>query len=166
MSRSQQLDGLRPLRQRTLHLARLLGRRLTVPVLLVVEDEVLILMSLQEDLSAAGFEVVTASSGNEAMAKLDNSVKSFRAVITDIRLGHGPDGWAVAKHARELVPDMPIIYATGDSAWDWPSMGVPKSLLITKPYAAPQIITAVTQLMTDVDAQRAATSGPPDGATD
>ena len=41
-------------------------------------------------------------------------------LITDIRMP-GPDGWSLARHARALRPDMPVIYTTGDSAVDWPA---------------------------------------------
>jgi len=54
------------------------------------------------------------------------------------------DGWEVAKHAREIDPDFPIIYMTGGCADKWPSHGVPNSLLLTKPFAPAQLVTAVT----------------------
>lgn len=36
---------------------------------------------------------------------------------------------------------------TGASADDWPSMGVPNSILLTKPFAPAQLVTAVSQLL-------------------
>lgn len=38
-------------------------------------------------------------------------------------------GWEVAKQAREINPTFPIVYITG-TANDWPSHGVPNSLLL------------------------------------
>ena len=33
-----------------------------------------------------------------------------RAIVTDIRLGHGPSGWEIARGAREQAPKIPVIY--------------------------------------------------------
>ena len=69
----------------------------------------------------------------------------------DIRLGAGPDGWAVARRARELVPTMPVVYMSGDSSPEWSSKGVPNSLMVAKPFAPAQIITAVSTLLNAAD---------------
>ena len=71
----------------------------------------------------------------------------MRALITDIKLGSKVTGWDVAKHARELNPDLPIVYITGSDGHDWASLGVPNSVLITKPFAPAQVLTAVSQLL-------------------
>ena len=62
-------------------------------LLLLVEDEVLIRMNLEEELVEAGFEVVVNSDGRQALAELNTDASRFCAVVTDIRLGRGPDGW-------------------------------------------------------------------------
>jgi CheY-like chemotaxis protein len=116
-------------------------------VLLLVEDEPLILMAAQEALEAGGFTVVPAASGTEALVVLNSRHTEIAGVITDVRLGSGPDGWEVSRHARELKPDFPVIYVTGDSAADWPVNGVPNSILLQKPYAAAQILTAISSVL-------------------
>lgn len=112
-------------------------------LVLVVEDDPLIQMDVESALQDAGFEVITASQGTAAIAALDKHHSSIRAVVTDIQLGPGPSGWEVAKHAREIVPSMSIVYVTGDSGHEWVSLGVPNSQLIHKPFAFSQLITAV-----------------------
>lgn len=67
--------------------------------------------------------------------------------ITDINFGASATGWDVARHARELKPDMPVIYMTGAEGHDWASLGVPNSVLVPKPFAPAQVITAVAQLL-------------------
>ena len=70
------------------------------------------------------------------------------ALVTDINLGSGKlDGWNVARCAREIDPDFPVVYMTGDSADEWASKGVPNSILITKPFAPAQLVTAISQLL-------------------
>ena len=101
--------------------------------------------------------MLVASSGGEAMKLLERQeTGSIRAPVTDIKLGpSSPSGWEVARRAREVHPDIPVVYVTGDSANDWSSQGVPNSVLITKPFAPAQIVTAVSQLINQ------ATSAPP-----
>ena len=119
--------------------------------LFLVEDDALIRELLEASLSDAGFEVVEVGCGATALAEFDADAARFRAVITDIRLGAGPDGWAVARRARELVPNMPVVYMSGDSSHDWSSKGVPNSLMVAKPFAPAQIITAVSTLLNAAD---------------
>ena len=118
-------------------------------LLFLVEDEELVRDMLEMAFTEAGFDVFLASSGKQALAELETNASRFKAIVTDIRLGAGPDGWDVVRRARELVPTMPIVYMTGDSAHDWASKGVPKSVIIPKPFAPAQIITAVATLVNE-----------------
>ena len=118
-------------------------------LLLLVEDEALIRMHLDEELSAAGFQLVIALDGTQAMGELDADAARFRGVLTDIRLGRGPNGWEIARHAREFVPHIPIVYISGDSAHEWDAQGVPNSVMVSKPFVAAQIITAITSLLNE-----------------
>jgi CheY-like chemotaxis protein len=119
-----------------------------VVVILVVEDDQAIQSVIEEALSDGGFEIAIAASGEQAVELLSAANSQFRAVVTDINLGRDRmDGWDVARHARESKPDMPIVYMTGDSADEWASKGVPNSVLLTKPFAPVQLVTAVAQLL-------------------
>lgn len=125
-------------------------------LLLVVEDEPLILLGIQDALEAGGYTVLAAGNGEEALELLTSRTDEISGLITDIRLGSGPDGWQVARHAREVKPNMAVVYATGDSAHEWASQGVPKSLLMQKPYAAAQAVSAISTLLTEADSNTAA----------
>jgi DNA-binding response OmpR family regulator len=128
---------------------------LQAPTILLVEDEALIVEILTAEFADTGFEVVVASDGNRAIAELDAEAARFKAVVTDIRLGKGPDGWDVGRRARELVSDMSVVYVSGDSTHDWSSKGVPESVVILKPFAPTQLVTAVSTLITAADTRRA-----------
>jgi len=119
--------------------------------LLLVEDEALIIDVLDDALTEGGFEVVKAKDGTEAIEAIENDASQFRAIVTDIKLGSGPDGWAVSRHVREIVPTMPVIYMSGDSAHDWASRGVPGSVMLAKPFAPAQVLTAVSMLVTEAE---------------
>jgi len=114
----------------------------------VVEDEPIIQELLRVTLEDGGFGVDTASDGNQAIDLLEVGDPPCRALITDIRLAPSAlTGWDVARRARELHPDLPVVYITGDSGHHWSSQGVPNSVLVMKPFAVAQVVTAVSQLL-------------------
>jgi CheY-like chemotaxis protein len=115
----------------------------TLIVVLLVDDEPLILASAQDALEEGGYTIAAVDNGSDAVAFIDTRVDELSCLVTDIRLGDGPDGWAVAHHARERRPDLPVVYMTGDSCHEWHSKGVPESLILQKPYAPAQLVTAV-----------------------
>lgn len=115
--------------------------------LLLVEDDLLIIELVEGALQDGGFEVVVARGGQPAIDLLEARGGDFRGVITDINLGDGTDGWAVARRAREVVEHMPVVYMSGGSAHDWAVNGAPNSIMVPKPFAPAQIITAIASLM-------------------
>jgi DNA-binding response OmpR family regulator len=119
-----------------------------LPVILVVEDDRLVQSVIEDGLTDGGFEIEIASSGENAVELLDTSDGKYRALVTDINLGRGGiDGWDVARHAREIDPNFPIVYMSGNDADDWASKGVPNSIMLAKPFAPAQLVTAVSQLL-------------------
>jgi DNA-binding response OmpR family regulator len=128
--------------------------RNSVLFILVVEDEPVIQDMVCEALSEGGFGTEMASSGDAAVKLLEGNEGKYRALITDIHLGGKSMGWDVAKRARELDQEIPVIYMTGAGAAKWRSHGVPKSLLLDKPFAPAQVVTAVSQLLNGVSSPR------------
>ena len=104
-------------------------------LLVFVEDEALLHMEIQETLSEGGFDVKLATNAKEGIALLESHKNVVRGLITDVNLGKGARGWEVARRARELIPDLPVVYITGGYANQWTSQGVPKSIMIEKPFA-------------------------------
>jgi len=122
-------------------------KQMMVGAILVVEDEPLILLDVETALQESGFEVVTAHNAAEAIAAFDAEPERFKGLITDIRLGAGKSGWDVARHLRQTNSTLPVIYVSADSAVHWGAEGVPGSVMIAKPFALPQIITALSTLL-------------------
>jgi CheY-like chemotaxis protein len=114
-------------------------------VILVVEDDPLIQILVEEQLTDGGFELAIATSGEDAVTLLKGG--KYRALVTDINLHGKMDGWEVGKQAREIDPAFPVIYMTGAAADQWASHGVPNSVLLTKPFAPAQLVTAISQLL-------------------
>ena len=113
----------------------------------IVDDEPVISESLQQALEDAGYATATASNGHDAIALLESKAHDFRALVTDVNMPGKITGWDIAHRARELNPVLPVVYMTGGAAGEWRANGVPESVLITKPFALAQVVTAVAQLM-------------------
>ena len=118
-----------------------------LPIILVVEDNQLIQSLVEETLSDGGFDTAIAKSGEEALTLLQGPAGKYRALVTDINLQGKMDGWEVAQHAREIEPDFPVVYMSGNAAADWTSKGVPNSIMLAKPFAPAQLVTAVSNLL-------------------
>lgn len=119
------------------------------PVLLLVEDNALLLLEIEDALKEAGFDLVTAQSGASALMEIDKDCSRFGALVTDIDVGDGPSGWEIARHARSTCPNIPVIYMSGASSAAWAAEGVPKSIMLAKPFAPAQLVTAISTLMND-----------------
>jgi DNA-binding response OmpR family regulator len=118
-----------------------------LPVVLVIEDDQEIQVILEDALREGGFEPAIAGSGEEAVTLLKAFQTNYQALVTDIRLLGRIDGWRVARAAREVDPAFPVVYISGAASDQWPVQGVPNSVLLTKPFAAAQLVAAVSQLM-------------------
>src|SRR5579859_1565351 len=103
----------------------------SLPGILIVEDETLIQTLVEEALAGGGFETAIAPSAEEAVTLLRTGVTDYRALVTDINLKGNMNGWEVARRAREIDPEFPIVHVTGTAADEWASQGVPNSVLLT-----------------------------------
>src|SRR3954452_6897413 len=121
------------------------------PVILLVEDEPLVLLVAQDALEAGGYTALPVQLSSEALNVLESRIGELSGLVTDIRLPGGTDGWEIARRARELRAGLPVVYTTSDSATDWPFKGVPNSVVVQKPYAGAQLLTAISTLMTKAD---------------
>jgi two-component system response regulator AtoC len=77
--------------------------------LLVVDDDPVAVDLLREVLSKEGYDVVTAVSGDEAIARGLNNV--FDVVITDVRMGD-KDGMEVLRAFKQSAPETTVIMIT------------------------------------------------------
>src|SRR5713101_7104669 len=95
------------------------------PIILVIEDDDAVQGVIEDALGEGGFEPAIAASGEEAVTLLKGDKGKYSALVADIGLRGRMNGWEVAKRAREIDPEFPIVYMTGGSAHEWGSRGVP-----------------------------------------
>lgn len=116
------------------------------PKILIVDDEADICKALAFLLKRAGYDVQTASGGEEAIAFLDQA--RFDLVMTDLKMGK-VDGFGVLRHAREISADLPVImmtaFGTIESAVEAMKHGA--SEYIVKPFLNEEIKLTVRKLL-------------------
>ena len=78
--------------------------------ILVVDDEAVIRTAMAASLQRLGYDVVTAASGEDALALIHE--RPFDLLLLDLKMP-GVSGLDVAKRARERQPDSAIIILTG-----------------------------------------------------
>jgi DNA-binding response OmpR family regulator len=101
---------------------------------LVVEDDAGLLALICEDLNKQGFACSCARTDREAY-RLLGSQPAFDAVVVDVNLGLGTTGFDVARRARQVTPQIRVVYMSGDAnARHWMAFGVPSSDYISKPF--------------------------------
>jgi PAS domain S-box-containing protein len=102
--------------------------------ILVVEDEEQLARMASLVLTQRGYEVVVASSGEEALDHLQRD--SFELIISDLGLGPGKNGWDVAAAVRQQSPDSRVVLVTGWGAAIDPEEARKRGVdeVIAKPY--------------------------------
>lgn len=119
----------------------------TRPVVLIVEDEVLVRMVVAEYLRDCGFMVIEAGNAGEAM-KLFKADIEVDAVFSDIQMPGEMDGFGLARWLRQHRPEVKVILTSGaasaahkaaDLCHDGP--------LLPKPYDSEEVERRIRQLL-------------------
>jgi CheY-like chemotaxis protein len=127
---------------------RVVGSGAKRPVILIVEDELLIRMDAADMVRTAGFDVVEAQNADEAILVLERRF-DIAVVFTDIQMPGSMDGLKLAAAIRGRWPPIKIVAASGLvqlCADDLPA----GSHILSKPYSAGQIVGAIRQLTGEI----------------
>jgi two-component system, response regulator PdtaR len=112
-------------------------------VVLVVEDEQLVRLSLAKMIEDAGFEAIEAADGDEAIRILE-SREDIRLVFTDVHMPGSMDGLKLAQAVRNRWPPIKIIVTSGREQMT--EQDLPKGArFFAKPYTAFQIRDALRE---------------------
>jgi len=111
--------------------------------ILLVDDEVLINLALSEFLQSAGFAVESAHSGWTAVAAIKHHPPW--ALVTDLHLGSGPNGFEVARCGRDTCPGLPVVFVSGSMHGRHPHEGVAGSTYLAKPCNGRRVLLALRQ---------------------
>ncbi|HWN60796.1 MAG TPA: response regulator transcription factor [Streptosporangiaceae bacterium] len=114
--------------------------------LLVVEDEEMILELLSGSLRFAGFDVVTAVSGAEALRAVQASRPDL--VLLDVMLPDG-DGFEVVRRMRSSGPDVPVIFVTARDGVRERVAGLALGAddYVTKPFSLDEVLERIRAVL-------------------
>jgi CheY-like chemotaxis protein len=114
------------------------------PIVLIVEDEVLLRLMIANELRSNGLSVVEAANADEALTVLRSSAP-VDLLFTDIRMPGSMDGLALAALMRATQPELKIVVTSGQT---------PRSLsrdiadaFFDKPYSARRVVKRITELL-------------------
>ena len=116
---------------------------------LPVEDEGLIREMLAEDLADAGLDVAEAPTAEVALvvAAAGQAGKPPCVLVTDVNLGRGMDGLALAAEVRRRWPEVGVVVMTGKSANLNGRRPDPREVCLLKPFGPPRLAAAVRHLL-------------------
>jgi two-component system chemotaxis response regulator CheY len=116
--------------------------------ILFVEDSASVRQVMSSTLTRQGYDVILASDGKDALAKLDG--RKIHLIISDVNMPN-MDGLTFAKNAKQLptYKFTPIIMLTTENQAEKMNEGKAAGVKawIVKPFQPPQLLAAVLQLI-------------------
>lgn len=116
--------------------------------ILVVDDEEALRTVLSSELVNSGYDVATASDGDEAISVVQN--KKFDLVLLDIKM-HRVDGFEVLKFIKKNLPAIKVIMLTGfadlKNAIESKKHGAED--FVSKPYDLVDLLTTIERVLSE-----------------
>lgn len=116
--------------------------------ILVVDDEEALRTVLSSELLGAGYDVSTASDGDEAISTVQN--KKFDLVLLDIKMPR-VDGFEVLKFIKKTYPSVKVIMLTGfadlKNAIESKKHGAED--FVSKPYDLVDLLTTIERVLSE-----------------
>lgn len=110
---------------------------------LMVDDEDLMLTLGQTVLSAFGYQVLTANSGQKAIEMLTNGKKKIDLMITDLSMP-GMSGRELVRQVQKISPEMRVLCTSGYVS---PPGQTDESTYIQKPFTSQELLAKVKQVL-------------------
>lgn len=113
---------------------------------LVVDDERVVRRALQRILERDGYLVSLAECGQQAIDLYADRWKDLDVVVLDVMMPD-VDGREVLQRMRALNPGVRAILSSGFTVESDPSLSVPGTWLLQKPYTPEQVRAALTEAL-------------------
>ena len=116
--------------------------------LLIAEDEVLVSSSMKKILENAGYKVILAMDGEEALEKFRENQEEISLILSDVVMPR-MSGMEFLEEVRRLKPGVRVLFISGYSADFLEEKGTFKKGLdlITKPFAKEELLRRVRQVL-------------------
>ncbi|UOR15001.1 hybrid sensor histidine kinase/response regulator [Qipengyuania aquimaris] len=115
--------------------------------LLLVEDEDMVRAVAERALTRAGYQVTTASDGEEGLAEIANGDTEFDLIVSDVVMP-AMDGPAMARAIRKVKPNIPILFMSGYAEEQLRNnIDIDNMHFIPKPFSVQQINAKVSEVL-------------------
>ena len=113
---------------------------------LVVDDEEDIRDTTSAFLADIGYEVCCAANGDEALKIVEDDA-SLVLLLTDIQMPGKLHGFALARRAKAIRPDLEVVYVTGHSHFGADETGTLHGPIVRKPFRLPQLAEEISRVL-------------------
>lgn len=115
--------------------------------MLVVDDEVTLLETVAEILRVAGYDVVMAASGAEALEAA--RTQQIGLLVTDLVMP-AMDGVTLAERLRTEQPGLPVLFITGHAGSELARRLPGDATVLRKPFRALELVSSIARLAPEV----------------
>jgi CheY-like chemotaxis protein len=116
------------------------------PVVLLVEDELLVRMTAADELEEAGFQVLEAANADVALKVLEARSDEVQVLFTDVNMPGSMDGLALAEQVHSRWPHVLLLISSG-YAQPQPDEVPDHGQFMPKPYGAATLVRHIHDLM-------------------
>ena len=113
---------------------------------LVVEDEILVRLTIADHLRGAGYTVFAAANAAEAIAVFASG-EPVDIVFTDVQMPGAMDGLMLARWVHEHHPGIHVLVASGKGDAAVSSSLIPDDAFFSKPYPLEAVATRIQSLL-------------------
>ena len=119
--------------------------------ILIAEDDPFVRSSVIQRVEALGYRVIAAVNGNDALLKL-RANPDIDMLFTDIVMPGGMSGWDLADQARQIRPNLPVVYSSGHALESLVKQGraPAHSIVLTKPYRKAELAHRLREALATV----------------
>lgn len=117
----------------------------TSPLVLVVDDEVLIRLIAADILEGAGYRVIEACDADEARAILEADV-GCDVIFTDVNMPGLMDGIELTRFVQRFYPEVPVVLTSGGVPLHVLSQADPAAVVM-KPYTEANLTLAIRKAL-------------------
>ncbi|QIQ87798.1 PAS domain S-box protein [Erythrobacter sp.] len=117
--------------------------------ILVVEDQPMVRAHVEKLLERMGYDVTSAANAPEALDAIRGS-DTFDLMFTDVIMPGGMNGQELAEEAREIDPQLKVLFTSGYPAFAFDSLGLEERndlRILRKPYKAAALREAIANML-------------------
>lgn len=120
-------------------------------VVLVVDDEPIVLLLVSRGLESAGFRVLSASNGRDALDLAERNAQEIAVAVLDFIMP-GMNGPELLIHLTHLLPEARFVMtsAYASDVLEWHGSGLLEGrdfAFLEKPFRTEQLVTTITEAL-------------------